>query len=47
MSKKVKKYGLLHWRVNQVRDKGGGFALSTIFEQKDENYFNTLNFKRT
>ena len=36
MYKKLKKYGLLRWRVNHVWNKGGGFALSSIFEYKDE-----------
>ena len=39
MYKKLKKYGLLRWRVNQVWNKGGGFALSSIFEYKDEKAF--------
>lgn len=39
MYKKLKKHGLLRWRVNQVWNKGGGFALSSIFEYKDEKAF--------
>ena len=39
MYKKLKKYGLLRWRVNQVWNKGGGFALSSTFEYKDEKAF--------
>ena len=26
--KKLKKHGLIRWRVNQIWNKGGGFALS-------------------
>ena len=37
--KKLKKYGLVRWRVNQIWNKGGGFALSSIFEYKDEKAF--------
>ena len=37
--KKLKNYGLLRQRVNQVWNKGGGFALSSIFEYKDEKAF--------
>ena len=39
---KKKKHGLLRWRVNQVWNKGGGFALSSIFEYKDEKAFEKL-----
>ena len=39
MYKKLKKYGLLRWRVNHVWKKGGGFVLSSIFEYKDEKAF--------
>ena len=34
--KKLKKNGLVRWRVNQIWNKGGGFALSSIFEYKDK-----------
>ncbi len=37
--KSLKKVGLIRWRVNQVWNKGGGFALSSIFEYKDEKAF--------
>ena len=37
--KKLKNHGLLRWRLNQVWNKGGGFALSSIFEYKDERAF--------
>ena len=35
----MKKIGLLRFRLNQVWNKEGGFALSTLFEYKDENSF--------
>lgn len=37
--KKLKKHGLVRWRVNQVWNNGGGYALSSIFEYKDEKAF--------
>jgi len=37
--KKLKKHGLVRWRVNQVWNKGGRYALSSIFEYKDEEAF--------
>jgi len=33
----MKKIGLMRFRLNQVWNKEGGFALSTLFEYKDEN----------
>ena len=37
--KKLKKHGLVRWRVNQIWNKAGGFALSSIFEYKDQKAF--------
>ncbi len=37
--RKLKKHGLVRLRVNQVWNKGGGYALSSIFEYKDEKAF--------
>jgi len=37
--KLMEKHGLVRWRVNQVWNKGGGYALSSIFEYKDEKAF--------
>ena len=35
----MKKIGLMRFRLNQVWNKEGGFALSTLFEYKDENAY--------
>ena len=35
----MKKIGLMRFRLNQVWNKEGGFALSTLFEYEDENAF--------
>tara|TARA_B100001057_G_scaffold94953_1_gene91367 strand:- start:106 stop:459 length:354 start_codon:yes stop_codon:yes gene_type:complete len=35
----MKKIGLMCFRLNQVWNKEGGFALSTLFEYKDENAY--------
>ena len=35
----MKKIGLMRFRLNQVWNKEGGFALSTLFEHKDENAY--------
>ena len=35
----MKKVGLMRFRLNQVWNKEGGFALSTLFEYKDENAY--------
>ena len=35
--KNIKKIGLMRFRLNQVWNKEGGYALSTLFEYKDEN----------
>ncbi len=37
--KKLKKQGLVRWKVNQIWNKGGCFALSSKFEYKDEKAF--------
>ena len=37
--KKLKKHGLIRWRVNQIWNKAGGFALSSIFEYRDQKAF--------
>tara|TARA_X000000950_G_C13645300_1_gene549344 strand:+ start:178 stop:531 length:354 start_codon:yes stop_codon:yes gene_type:complete len=37
--KNMKKIGLMRFRLNQVWNKEGGFALSTLFEYEDENAF--------
>ena len=37
--KKLKKHGLIRWRINQIWNKAGGFALSSIFEYRDQNAF--------
>ena len=37
--KKLKKHGLIRWRINQIWNKAGGFALSSIFEYKDQKAF--------
>ena len=36
---KMKKIGLVRFRLNQVWNKEGGFALSSLFEYKDENAY--------
>ena len=36
--KKLKKHGLVRWRVNQIWNKAGGFALSSIFEYKTKKH---------
>ena len=41
--KKLKKHWLVCWRVNQIWNKGGGFALSSIFEYKEEKAFEKNN----
>ena len=44
----MKKIGLMRFRLNQVWNKEGGFALSTLFEYKDENaYYKSGNFRKT
>ena len=35
----MKKIGLMRFRLNQVWNKEGGFALSTLFEYEDENAY--------
>ena len=35
----MKKIGLMRFRLNQVWNKEGGFALSSLFEYKDENAY--------
>ena len=35
----MKKIGLMRFRLNQVWNKEGGFALSSLFEYKDEKAF--------
>ena len=35
----MKKVGLMRFRLNQVWNKEGGFALSTLFGYKDENAY--------
>ena len=37
--KNMKKIGLMRFRLNQVWNKEGGFALSTLFEYEDESFF--------
>ena len=37
--KKLKKHGLIRWRINQIWNKAGGFALSSIFEYRDQKAF--------
>ena len=34
--KSLKKVGLIRWRFNRVWNKQGGYAISQIFEYKDE-----------
>ena len=41
----MKNYGLLRWKVNQIWNKVGGFALSSIFEYKDEKAFEKVQKK--
>ena len=36
---RMKKIGVMRFRLNQVWNKEGGFALSTLFEYKDENAY--------
>ena len=43
--KELKNHELLRWKVNQVWNKGGGFALSSIFEYKDEKAFEKVQKK--
>ena len=35
----MKKIGLMRFRLNQVWNKEGGYALSTLFEYEDENAY--------
>ena len=35
----MEKHGLIRWRVNQIWNKAGGFALSSIFEYRDQKAF--------
>ena len=35
----MKKIGLMRFRLNQVWNKEGGFALLTLFGNEDENAF--------
>ena len=35
----MKKIGLMRFRLNQVWNKEGGFALSSLFEYEDENAY--------
>ena len=37
--KSMKKIGLMRFRLNQEWNKEGGFALSRLFEYKDENAY--------
>ena len=35
----IEKHGLIRWRDNHIWNKAGGFALSSIFEYKDQKAF--------
>ena len=35
----MEKHGLIRWSVNQIWSKAGGFALSSIFEYRDQKAF--------
>ena len=42
----MKKIGLMRFRLNQVWNKEGVFALSSLFEHEDENFFKKITVKR-